>query len=405
MRLIATTLAALLLLCVPASAPASESGPSAYAAQADLLTQRVREIAAQTPEGKFPLGAGSDFQLRFVGGRDWNSGFLASALWRSSDLLSTSAASDRALAATLDHLGFESTKLHDLGFMYEGSSVAAYQRRCPELSLDEATCRALRRSGLKAAATLASLATTTGQKIIPMSSRDCSDCRTGSTETIVDSMMNLPLLYWASRESGQQKYRKLALRHAKWVAKHLQRGDGSTYQAGKYPRRATRARVLRHTHQGKSNSGVWARGQAWSVYGFADAGLEFKSRELLAVAERNGKYIERHLPTGGVPPWDYRAGRSAPRDVSAGVITAAGLFHLSGACRAVKRGCKQAARWAPLARRILTASLAGVRTTAPVGYLGGQVYHLRNSATWDDDTELMFGLSYALEAIRLARTN
>jgi hypothetical protein len=87
------------------------------------------------------------------------------------------------------------------------------------------------------------------------------------------------------------------------------------------------------------------------------------------------------------------------------VITAAGLFHLAEACAEV-RNCEQPARWAPLARRMLTASLANIHTNVfPPGYLGGQVYNLRNKETWDDNAELMMGLDYALEAIKLARVN
>lgn len=401
---VSTLIAAVAVLMCAGTAGAATSGPSAYAEQASLLSQRVHTLAGEVPAGKFPIGTGSDGQLRFVPGSDWNSGFWAATLWRAADLSADPADSARALSATIDHFGSETTKLHDLGFMYGESSVAAYTRRCAELSLEQEICNQLKRSGTKAAGTLYKLAQSTGQKIVPMSARTCSDCRRGWTETIVDSMMNLPLLYWASRETGQKKYRVLAKRHAAWVAKNLQRSDGSTYQAAKYKRSAKRTRPIRHTHQGRSNTGVWARGQAWSVYGFADAGKEFKSREFLAVAERNADYISRHLPADGLPLWDYRARSNDPRDVSAGAITAAGLFHLAAACRAVKNGCKRPERWSPLARRVLTGSLGLIRTEAPVGYLGNQVYNLRNKASWDDDAELTFGLNYALEAIALARS-
>jgi unsaturated chondroitin disaccharide hydrolase len=380
-------------------AGAATSGATAFQDQAALLFQRVDQIAAKTPPGKYPMGTGLDLKLRFS--EDWNSGFWAGTLWRVADLTGTPADAERASAATVDHFGYEQVKTHDQGFMYGESSVAAFERRC--IYGFDASCEDFRSSGLKAANTLVRMAKTTGQGVIPLGSKTCSDCSRGGAETIVDSMMNLPLLYWAEETAGEPSYRDLALKHAKWVAKNLERSDGSTYQAASYPRKAKRPSIKRHTHQGLNDRSVWARGQAWSVYGFADAGKEFSSKAFLKVSERNANYIASHLPADGLPLWDYRAGSRAPRDVSAGVITAAGLFHLANACAAVKNGCAEAERWAPLARKVLEGSLSKIRTTSPAGYLGNQVYTLGGKATWDDNAEMVMGLDYALEAIKLAR--
>jgi hypothetical protein len=285
--------------------------------------------------------------------------------------------------------------------MYAESSALGALHECGLISKKSARCRTYKKSALKAAKNLLALAGTTGQKIIPMSAKNCSDCPRGGTETIVDSMMNQRLLYWAAAETKNPAYNRLARRHANWVAKHLERSDGSTFQAGRYNRKAKKPRIKRHTHQGLSNGSVWARGQAWSIYGFASAGSTLRNRYFLAIAERNADYVERHLPADGLPLWDYRAGAGAPRDVSAGVITAAGLFHLAAACKAVRNACIQPERWAPLARRILTGSLS--RINPVTGYLGSQAYNMRNALPWDDDAELIFGIDFALEAISLAR--
>lgn len=387
----------------PATTSATSSGPTAYAAEADLLAERVRTIAAESPSKQFPLGAGNDFKLRFVTGSDWNSGFLAGALWQASRLTGLESDAQLARRATRDHFGFERTKLHDLGFMYYGSSVMAYEMSCLASAPATAACNSFRRSGLSAARSLRALAASTGRGIIPMSAKTCSHCRRGDTETIVDSMMNLPLLYWAGKQTGDRRFATLARRHANWVRAHLIRRDFSTYQSGSYSRKARRGSVRRHTHQGVSNSGVWARGQAWAIYGFADAGAHFRDKGYIETSERAAEYVARRLPKDGLPRWDYRAGSGARGDVSAGVITAAGLFRLEATCKAVKNSCASAELWGPLARRILSASLADLRSSTPVGYLGGQVYNMRNKESWDDDAELMFGLQYALEAISLAR--
>lgn len=399
MRFLVTLIAALALFAVPATA--AESGADAYSEQGNLLLKRVDALRSAVPSGRFPIGTGSDGILRFVAGSDWNSGFWAGTLWRAYDIDPTLDRFSDARAATSQHLGFEKTKFHDLGFMYAESSALGALHECGLISNASARCKTYKKSGLKAAKTLLALAGTTGQKIIPMSAKTCSDCSRGGTETIVDSMMNLRLLYWAAAETKNPAYNRLARRHANWVAKHLERSDGSTFQAGRYSRKAKKPRIKRHTHQGLSNNSVWARGQAWSVYGFASAGWTLRNRYFLAIAERNADYIESHLPADGLPLWDYRADASAPRDVSAGVISAAGLFHLAAACKAIKNACLQPDRWAPLARRMLTASLS--RLDPVTGYLGGQAYNMRNALPWDDDAELVFGLDYALEAISLAR--
>jgi unsaturated chondroitin disaccharide hydrolase len=381
------------------SASAATSGPSAFKTEARLLLQRVDEIAAQTGVGKFPLGTGTDGVLRFAEG--WTSGFWGGTLWRAADLRNRAAATEAAREATIDHLGFEQTKTHDLGFMYGETSVAAYERLCKPTSTSM-SCREFRTSGMLASYTLTGMARTTGQGIIPLGSRTCSDCEPGGAETIIDSMMNLPLLYWATKTTGNRKYRNLALKHARWVAANLVRKDGSTFQAASYPRKAKKPKLVKHTHQGLRNSSTWSRGQAWSIYGFADAGMEFRSKAFLGVAERNANYVAERQ-NGQAPPWDYNAPIPAPRDVSAGVIMAAGFFHLAAACKAVKGACAQTERWDLLGRTMLSGSLANISRTAPIGYLGNQVYTLGGRDTWDDDAELIFGLDYALEAIKLSR--
>ena len=84
---------------------------------------------------------------------------------------------------------------------------------------------------------------------------------------------------------------------------------------------------------------TWSRGEGWALYGFAQAAADLHDRGLLRVALRVADFVASHLPAGGIPRWDYDAPPGAPVDVSAGVITAAGLFHLASACRALAGVC------------------------------------------------------------------
>jgi unsaturated chondroitin disaccharide hydrolase len=212
--------------------------------------------------------------------------------------------------------------------------------------------------------------------------------------------MNLSLLAWATRATGHPGYATLARRHAAAVAGLLVRTDGSTAQSVHFRRKD--GTVLRvHTHQGLDTASTWARGQSWALYGFAEIGQALKDPALVGVSERAARFVAMRLPAGGVPPWDYDAPAGVPRDVSAGVIGAAGLHRLASACQALPGACVEPDRWRPLAELLLSASLESTRTRPPLGRLGSQVYTLGGRAAWDDDAELIFGLDYALEAIAL----
>ena len=112
---------------------------------------------------------------------------------------------------------------------------------------------------------------------------------------------------------------------------------------------------------------------------------------------------EGQLAPGGVPRWDYDARRGAPVDVSAGMITSAGMFHLVSACRALPGVCGSTRPWSRLGRRLLAASLARASARPPLGLLPDQVLNEHGRGCWCNGGELIFGLSYGLEALGLER--
>jgi uncharacterized protein YyaL (SSP411 family) len=147
-------------------------------------------------------------------------------------------------------------------------------------------------------------------------------------------MMNLPLLYWASRTTANPKYRNLAKKHADWVAKNLVRKDGSTFQSASYPRKAKAPKLVKHTHQGLRNGSAWARGQAWGLYGFTMCYRHTEDAEFLERAEQIADFYTRSpaMPEDGVPYFDFDAVELANvpdhRDASAGAIATSALFEL-----------------------------------------------------------------------------
>ncbi len=371
-------------------------------ASAALLFHRLAELHARVPTGRFPSGATVEDRLYFDPG--WTSGFYAGALWQAAALEPAGGMFARwALAATVDHFGSERSPTHDVGFMYGQSSLNAYDALCVGRAGGGALCPRLRASVVAAADELVSLAgTNPGSGTIP------TDPTSPEAETIVDSMMNIAILPWATAKTGNEVYRRLALHQARVIGSVLVRRDGSSAQSANFDRASGRLLSVT-THQGLSNHSTWARGEGWALYGFSVAALQLRDRALLRVAQRVAGYVVSHLPAGGVPRWDYDAPAGAPVDVSAGVITAAGLLHLVAACDHFGgAGCGGAAtaEWTVLARRMLAAAIGGYASTRPpLGLLRSQIQDQRwGTGCWCNHGELVYGLSYGLEALRLQRS-
>jgi unsaturated chondroitin disaccharide hydrolase len=362
-----------------------------------LLLHRLAELHARLKADQFPEGADVRDRLH-LSSSYWTSGFWPGALWQAAALAPAGAMFERwALAATVHHFGHEGDDTHDVGFMYGQSSLAAYRALCLSSRTRVALCARLRRSVVAAADELMRLAAGNRRAgTIPTNSRG------PVADTIVDSMMNIAILPWATRLTGDRSYVRVASRHAHRVAQLLVRPDGSTVQAVNFDRATGRVLSLA-THQGISKTSTWSRGEGWALYGFAQAASDLHDRGLLRVAERVARYVAGHLPPGGVPRWDYDAPAGAPPDVSAGAITAAGLMHLASACRRLAPPCTTAGQWVALSRKMLAATLRYASPRPPLGLLRGQELNQHGQGCWCNGGELIFGLTYALEALKLQR--
>ena len=372
---------------------------SSLADRGSLLLHRLAELHARLRVGQFPQGADLHDRL-FVRSRDWTNGFWPGALWRAAALVHGAGGrmfADWALSATLAHLGQERTRTHDVGFMYVESSLAGWRALCSSAG-HAPVCRRLKASVVAAARELTRLAASNSRAgTIPTNSTQ------PYADTIIDSMMNIQILPWATRFTGDRAFIRLASRHAHTVARLLVRADGSTAQSVHFDRASGRV-LLVHTHQGLSSSSTWSRGEGWALYGFAHGAADLHDPRLLRVALRVAGYVERHLPASGVPAWDYDARSGAPVDVSAGTITAAGMFHLIAACRRLSGVCGDTSRFASLGRRMLAAALGYASARVPLGLLRGQELNEHAGARWYNGGELIFGLSYALDGLRAGLT-
>ncbi|MBB6126797.1 glycoside hydrolase family 88 protein [Mucilaginibacter lappiensis] len=148
---------------------------------------------------------------------------------------------------------------------------------------------------------------------------------------IIDNMMNLELLFWATHETGDSSYYKIAVTHANTTMKNHFRPDYSSYHVINYDAQ-TGAVKEKKTAQGFANESAWARGQAWGLYGYTVMYRETKDKKYLEQAQNIARFIltNPNLPADKVPYWDYNANNipNALKDASAAAITASALLEL-----------------------------------------------------------------------------
>ncbi|MEO6731157.1 MAG: glycoside hydrolase family 88 protein [Ferruginibacter sp.] len=216
---------------------------------------------------------------------------------------------------------------------------------------------------------------------------------------IIDNMMNLELLFWATRVSGDSSFYKIAVTHANTTMKNHFRPDYSSYHVINYDA-ATGEAKQKKTAQGAADESAWARGQAWGLYGYTVMYRETKDEKYLQQANNIAAFILNHpnLPADKIPYWDFNAPGipGALRDASAGAITASALIELSGYADK-----KKSASYLATAEAMLR-SLSGNTYKAAVGTNGGFILkhcvgHMPQKT--EIDTPLTYADYYFVEAM------
>ena len=148
--------------------------------------------------------------------------------------------------------------------------------------------------------------------------------------TIMDNMINLEMLFWAAKNGGNPYLYDIAVSHADKTMKSQFRPDYTSYHVAVYDT-ITGNLIKGVTHQGYADSTMWARGQAWAIYGYTVVYREIKDPKYLDFAQKvTDVYLDR-LPEDKVPYWDFDDPSipNAPRDASAGAVVASALLELS----------------------------------------------------------------------------
>ena len=149
--------------------------------------------------------------------------------------------------------------------------------------------------------------------------------------TIIDNMMNLELLFWAARNGGGQYLYDIACKHAETTMKHQFRKDYSCYHVAVYDTLDGHF-IKGVTHQGLSDDSMWARGQAWAIYGYTMVYRETHDVRFLDFARKVSDVYLSRIPEDMIPYWDFNApelSSGEPKDASASAITASALLELS----------------------------------------------------------------------------
>ncbi len=224
----------------------------------------------------------------------------------------------------------------------------------------------------------------------------------GPDSLFIDIMMNVPIIFYAANETGDEELRRIADAHCRTTRDVLVRDDGSTAHEGIFDT-ATGDFLRQTTHQGKSGDSAWARGLAWSLYGYSKCYALTGDQTYLDVSERNARYWIEHLAEDKVPWWDFDADLSLPpplgrqKDSSAGAIAASGLLDLAEQTKSEE--CALAYRTTALAMidALVEPEYLAARTPGWEGILKHGVYHTQKNLGVDES--VMWGEFFLVEAL------
>lgn len=254
--------------------------------------------------------------------RDWTTGFWTGEIWLAYEYTKDErlkTAGDIQMKDFLHRIDNRiDVETHDLGFLYSPSCVAGYKLTGSPVGKEAA---------LKAANELITRFHKKGEFIQAWGPLGAPD----NYRLIIDCLLNLPLLYWATDETGDEKYREIAEKHIHTALANVIREDFSTWHTFFF-NMETGEPDHGATCQGYRDGSAWARGQAWGIYGTAIGYKYTKRREYIDIFKGVTDYYLRHLPEDLVPFWDLEFGDGdddQPRDSSSASIAACGMLEMA----------------------------------------------------------------------------
>jgi len=321
---------------------------------------------------------------------DWTNGFWSGILWLcyeyTNDDIYRNAAKKTVESFFKRFQNEVVLQHHDIGFLYSLSSKAQWiiekDSNAKELTL-------------KAAAKLMERWREKGQYIQAWG--PIGDDVEGG-RIIIDCLLNLPLLYWASEQTGDERFRDAAIIQADKSLRYLVRGDDSSYHTFHF-NQETGEPIGGSTHQGYTNGSTWSRGQAWGVYGFALSYRYTKNPVYLEASKRMAHFFLKNLPEDYVSYWDFNAPitKDTPRDSSATAIVTAGIQELVSH---LEPGDSERAYFEKANLKMMNSLVTNYSTiheTGAEGLLKHGSYHVRGNLSKDD--YMIWGDYFYLESL------
>ncbi|MES2060772.1 MAG: glycoside hydrolase family 88 protein [Bacteroidota bacterium] len=381
-------LPALLLNAVTLSAFAQNIAPKTFKfaeRQTKLLLTETEKTKKEVnkPNLLSPRTLNAKGELLIVSPKDWCSGFFAGNLWFLYEYTGDKFWKEQSEPYTAV-MELEKTNggTHDLGFMVYNSVGNAY-RLTHEQKYKEDIIQAAKTLVTRFNPTIGCIKSWDHQK-------------QWKFPVIIDNMMNLELLFEATKLTGDSSFYRVAVTHANTTLKNHFRADNSSYHVINYDPET--GQVLdKKTAQGFADSSAWARGQAWGLYGYTVCYRETHNKVYLDQAEKIAKYIfsNPQMPADLVPYWDFDAAKlgNQPRDASAAAIAASALYELS-------TYSKNAKTYKTTADKILN-SLANHYQPQPDSARGFLLLHStgHKPANSEIDVPIIYADYYYLEAL------
>ncbi|WP_316809393.1 glycoside hydrolase family 88 protein [Pedobacter agri] len=301
---------------------------SAAAKQTTLLVNNVNSARLLKPNLVSPRTVEKG-QFKMVVSKDWTSGFFPAQLWYLYQYTKDNTWLDLARKYTQDIKKEQYNRgTHDLGFMIYCPFGNGYR-----LTGDTAYKAVI----IQAARSLSSRFNKTAGVI---KSWDHNGDK-WKYPVIIDNMMNLELLFEATKMTGDSSFYKVAVSHADQTIKNHFRPDFSSYHVIDYDTLNAGKVLQKLTAQGYANESAWARGQAWALYGYTLCFRETRNKTYLAQADGIANFIlnNKTTPADGIPYWDYNDPKipNVSRDASAAAITASALYELAKYSNSAKR--------------------------------------------------------------------
>lgn len=276
---------------------------------------------------KFPESASEANFYRFGENVEWTTGFWSGEVWLAYENIKNDEKKEKLKDIGEQHISSFLNRIdnridinhHDMGFLYSLSCVAGYQL----INSKEG-----RTAALAAADNLVSRYQETGKFIQAWG--NLGD--TNNYRLIIDCLLNVPLLFWATEQTDDQKYYTIATQHIETTIDNIIRADGSTWHTVFFNKNNGEF-VKGQTAQGYKNGSAWARGQAWGVYGSALAYATTRNDKYKEFFYTTSKYYLEHLPSDLCPYWDLTFGDEdgslEPRDSSSAAIVACGFLEMA----------------------------------------------------------------------------